>query len=207
MDLDKAIELAPRYLSDYVSTAVATLVRPGVRFASETVDLEGPVLVTPDGEVFRRSGTRLNSAVFTFALISAAIGIVITELIPNPRAGTDFVSTLVVLLVSWFASGTLVHWISAYYHAPSSSRVSDRMRGADEQTSHMFSHIVPEERVREDHPLRAIRRMTNDVLTTLSPRFERMYSDMGRPSIPPEQLLRALLLQSLFHTDRGGCLP
>jgi transposase len=72
------------------------------------------------------------------------------------------------------------------------------MRGADEQTNHMFSYIVPEDRVRQDHPLRAIRRMTDEVLATLSPRFDRMYSDMGRPSIPPEQLLRALLLQSLY---------
>jgi transposase len=72
------------------------------------------------------------------------------------------------------------------------------MRGSDEQTSHMFSYVVPEERVRQDHPLRAIRRMTDAVLATLSSRFDRMYSDMGRPSIPPEQLLRALLLQSLY---------
>jgi transposase len=72
------------------------------------------------------------------------------------------------------------------------------MRGPDEQTSHLFSYVVPEDRVRADHPLRAIRRMTDDVLATLSPRFDRMYSDMGRPSIPPEQLLRALLLQSLY---------
>jgi transposase len=72
------------------------------------------------------------------------------------------------------------------------------MRGSDEQTSHMFSYVVPEHRVRQDHPLRVIRRMTDDVLTTLSPRFDRMYSEMGRPSIPPEQLLRALLLQSLY---------
>ena len=72
------------------------------------------------------------------------------------------------------------------------------MRGSDEQTSHMFSYVVPEHRVRQDHPLRAIRRMTDEVLLTLSPRFERMYSEMGRPSIPPEQLLRALVLQSLY---------
>ena len=72
------------------------------------------------------------------------------------------------------------------------------MRGSDEQTSHMFSYVVPEHRVRPDHPLRAIRRMTDEALVTLSPRFDRMYADMGRPSIPPEQLLRALLLQSLY---------
>ena len=72
------------------------------------------------------------------------------------------------------------------------------MRGSDEKTSHMFSYVAPEQRVRADHPLRAIRQMTDEVLATLSPRFEGMYSAMGRPSIPPEQLLRGLLLQSLY---------
>jgi transposase len=72
------------------------------------------------------------------------------------------------------------------------------MRGPDEQTSGMFSYLSPEQRVRPDHPLRAIRRMTDQVFATLSPRFTKMYSDIGRPSIPPEQLLRALLLQSLY---------
>jgi transposase len=72
------------------------------------------------------------------------------------------------------------------------------MRGSDDQTSGMFSYLSPEQRVRPDHPLRAIRRMTDEVLTALSPRFTKMYSDIGRPSIPPEQLLRALLLQSLY---------
>jgi transposase len=62
----------------------------------------------------------------------------------------------------------------------------------------MFSYLSPEARVRQDHPLRAIRRMTDDVFKRLSPRFARLYSDIGRPSIPPEQLLRALLLQSLY---------
>jgi len=72
------------------------------------------------------------------------------------------------------------------------------MRGPDDQTSGMFSYLSPEQRVRQDHPLRAIRRMTDQVLESLSPRFTKMYSDIGRPSIPPEQLLRALLLQSLY---------
>lgn len=72
------------------------------------------------------------------------------------------------------------------------------MRGSDDQTSGMFSYLSPEQRVRPDHPLRAIRRLTDAVLTSLSPRFTKMYSDIGRPSIPPEQLLRALLLQSLY---------
>ena len=72
------------------------------------------------------------------------------------------------------------------------------MRGPDEQTQDMFSYLSPEARVRPDHPLRAIRRLTDEVFKALSPRFVRLYSDLGRPSIPPEQLLRALLLQSLY---------
>jgi transposase len=62
----------------------------------------------------------------------------------------------------------------------------------------MFSYLSPEQRVRADHPLRAIRAMTDRVFADLSPRFSKMYSDIGRPSIPPEQLLRALVLQSLY---------
>ena len=88
--------------------------------------------------------------------------------------------------------------IPPYYHAPDVSEGSNRMRGPDEQTNHMFSYLSPEQRVRADHPLRAIRAMTDRVFADLSPRFTKMYSDIGRPSIPPEQLLRALLLQSLY---------
>ena len=88
--------------------------------------------------------------------------------------------------------------IPPYYHAADSIEGSERMRGPDEQTSHMFSYLSPEQRVRPDHPLRAIRRMTDEVFAALSPRFTKMYSDIGRPSIPPEQLLRALILQSLY---------
>jgi transposase len=72
------------------------------------------------------------------------------------------------------------------------------VRGDHQQTAHIFSYLSPEERVHPDHPLRAIRRMSDEVLRALSPRFARMYSDIGRPSIPPEQLLRALLLQALY---------
>jgi transposase len=88
--------------------------------------------------------------------------------------------------------------IRPYYHAPGVSEGSDSMRGPDDQTSGMFSYLSPEQRVRPDHPLRAIRLMTDQVFATLSPRFTKMYSDIGRPSIPPEQLLRALLLQYLY---------
>ena len=72
------------------------------------------------------------------------------------------------------------------------------MRGDDQQTGYMFSYLSPEERVPSDHPLRAVRRLTDAALLDLSGRFHSMYSDLGRPSIPPEQLLRALLLQLLY---------
>src|ERR1700732_4574227 len=72
------------------------------------------------------------------------------------------------------------------------------MRGNDQQQAHVFSYISPEQRVRKDHPLRPIRTMVDKVLKELSPEFNKMYSTIGRPSIPPEQLLRALLLQMLY---------
>jgi transposase len=72
------------------------------------------------------------------------------------------------------------------------------MRGDDQQTGWIFSYVSPEDRVPADHPLRPIRRMTDAIFDRLSPRFDRLYSDIGRPSIPPEKLLRALLLQGLY---------
>jgi transposase len=72
------------------------------------------------------------------------------------------------------------------------------MRGDDQQQNHMFSYLSPESRVRKDHPLRAIRIMVDEVLTQLSPRFDTMYARVGRPSIAPEKLLRAQLLQMLY---------
>lgn len=72
------------------------------------------------------------------------------------------------------------------------------MRGIDHQQSGMFSYLSPEARVRKDHPLRAIRSVVDEVLGELSPLFAAMYSATGRPSIPPEKLLRALLIQMLY---------
>jgi len=72
------------------------------------------------------------------------------------------------------------------------------MRGDDQQQNHMFSYLSPEARVRKDHPLRAIRAMVDEVLTQLSRRFDAMYARVGRPSIAPERLLRAQLLQMLY---------
>ena len=72
------------------------------------------------------------------------------------------------------------------------------MRGTDQQQSHVFSYISPEQRVRREHPLRPIRTMVDEILKQLSPQFHKMYAKVGRPSIPPEQLLRAQLLQMLY---------
>ncbi len=72
------------------------------------------------------------------------------------------------------------------------------MRGHDEQTHHMFSYRSPEQRVPADPPLRAVRALTDHALKTMSRRFAGLYAKTGRPSIPPEPLLRALLLQVLY---------
>src|SRR6478672_1658878 len=72
------------------------------------------------------------------------------------------------------------------------------MRGDDQQQNHIFSYLSPEARVRKDHPLRAIRAMMDEILTQLSRRFDSMYACVGRPSIAPEKLLRAQLLQMLY---------
>jgi transposase len=72
------------------------------------------------------------------------------------------------------------------------------MRGVDHQQSGMFSYISAERRVPRDHPLRAIRVMVDAALKESSWRFDAVYATSGRPSIPPEKLLRALLLQMLY---------
>jgi transposase len=72
------------------------------------------------------------------------------------------------------------------------------MRGDDRHPDAMFSYVAPERRVPTDHPLRAIRTMVDTALRERSAEFERLYSKTGRPSIPPEKLLRALLLQMLY---------
>src|SRR5277367_5444717 len=72
------------------------------------------------------------------------------------------------------------------------------MRGQDTQHGTMFSYLSPEQRVPADHPLRRIRPMVEVALKALSPSFDEMYSALGRPSIAPEKLLKALLLQVLY---------
>ena len=76
------------------------------------------------------------------------------------------------------------------------------MRGTDEQTGELFSYVDLEDRVPANHPLRLIRRIVNDVLAALDGEFAKIYADSGRPSIPPERLLRALLLRA-FYTIRS----
>ena len=72
------------------------------------------------------------------------------------------------------------------------------MRGGDNRTGELFSYVDLEARVRRDHPVRAIRTIVNEALSALGREFAGLYSPIGRPSIPPEKLLRAMLLQAFY---------
>ena len=72
------------------------------------------------------------------------------------------------------------------------------MRGGDERSGSLFSYVDLEDRVGKNHPLRAIRAIVNEALAGLAGDFSVLYSPMGRPSIPPEKLLRAMLLQAFY---------
>ena len=72
------------------------------------------------------------------------------------------------------------------------------MRGAMDSQVAMFSYVDLESRISARHPIRLIRRIVDEALGEMEPAFARMYADRGRPSIPPEHLLRALLLQILY---------
>jgi transposase len=76
------------------------------------------------------------------------------------------------------------------------------MRGDDDQQEGMFSYISPEKRVPADHPLRPVRKIVDEILKEMSPQFQKLYSNVGRPSIAPERLLRSLLLQ-IFYSVRS----
>jgi transposase len=76
------------------------------------------------------------------------------------------------------------------------------MRGEDPKQEAMFSYVSLERRVPQDHPLRPVREMVDMILREMSPRFARLYAKVGRPSIAPERLLRALLLQ-IFYSVRS----
>src|SRR3970282_1973538 len=77
-----------------------------------------------------------------------------------------------------------------------------RMRGDDRQPDSMFSYVSAEQRVPTDHPLRAIRALVDEVLRDMSREFAGLYAKVGRPSVPPERLLRAQLLQ-IFYSIRS----
>jgi len=72
------------------------------------------------------------------------------------------------------------------------------MRGSDERSEGLFSYVSCEARVPADHPLRSVRAIVDEALEVLSADFERLYAKVGRPSIAPEKLLRALLLQAFY---------
>src|ERR1700692_2567545 len=72
------------------------------------------------------------------------------------------------------------------------------MRGGDKRTGELFSYVDLEKRVRSGHPLRAIGGLVNEALVALEHEFSVLYAPIGRPSIPPEKLLRAMLLQAFY---------
>jgi len=81
------------------------------------------------------------------------------------------------------------------------------MRGCQEDQGYMFSYVSPEQRVPNNHPLRSVKRFADDILHNMSLTFDAMYSNTGRPSIPPERLLKSILLMALFsvRSDRLFC--
>ena len=79
------------------------------------------------------------------------------------------------------------------------------MRGSDPKQDAMFSYLSPERRVPAEHPLRPLRTMVDDILKEMSPRFAKLYADRGRPSIPPERLLRACCCRSSTRCAARDC--
>jgi len=81
------------------------------------------------------------------------------------------------------------------------------MRGEDDKQDFMFSYVSPEQRVPADHPLRPVKAYANDILKGMSKTFDSMYSHTGRPSIPPERLLKSMILMALYsvRSDRLFC--
>ena len=87
-------------------------------------------------------------------------------------------------------------------HRIDSFGLGHAMRGEDQRSEGFFSYVALERRIPADHPLRPIRTLTDEALAELSADFNKLYAHDGRPSIPPERLLRALLLQA-FYTVRS----
>src|SRR5215467_15380088 len=114
------------------------------------------------------------------------IGIVCAAAVQRPLAGC----------------GKTRHWMAGPRESWTTMRVTlgeeARMRGDENIQDDVWSYIPLEQRVPADHPLRPMRAMVDTILVELSAQFNTLYSRVGRPSIPPEQLLRALLLQILY---------
>src|SRR3712207_8079948 len=89
---------------------------------------------------------------------------------------------------------------------PSPMRAGGVMRGLDHQSGSLFSDVDLEKRIRPDHPLRTIRRLVDDALASMDRAFADRYCEFGRPSIPPERLLRAMLLQDSCRALAGVLL-
>ena len=81
------------------------------------------------------------------------------------------------------------------------------MRGTDTKQSSMLCLMSPESRIAADHPLRAIRAIAEEVLGEMSPLFDEMYAETGRPSVPPERLLKGMVLMALYtvRSERQLC--
>ncbi len=81
------------------------------------------------------------------------------------------------------------------------------MRGAPERQMAMLTTLSPEDLVPSDHPIRRVRRVVDEVLALLDDEFEAMYARIGRPSVPPEQLLKATILMALYsiRSERAFC--
>ena len=79
------------------------------------------------------------------------------------------------------------------------------MRGQDRQQSGMFSYILPEQRVPENHPLRAIRAMTDEALSALSAKFQNLYAMVGRPSIPQRSFCERCFCKCFTPCAVSGC--
>jgi transposase len=79
------------------------------------------------------------------------------------------------------------------------------MRGQQERTGPLFSYISTEERIPQAQPLRQVRHLADQALDRLNPTFRRLYPEGGRPSIPPELLLLALLLQAIYGIRSERC--
>ncbi len=79
------------------------------------------------------------------------------------------------------------------------------MRGDNEQQAGMYSYISPEQRVPAEHPLRPIRKMTDEIFKQLSPQFDKLYSRVGRPSIAPERFCERCCCKCFTRCAASGC--